>query len=251
MTCEIDTSPPTYYSGGGQFLLSRILSGGSQEGFVSIGKVSSVSIRKTATPREHNNYENKDVDIDSVFYVNKRIIIDIEFTENTPEARAFFNRGEVVAVPAVTGATAEFIVKPGFSYYLGKLNVKNAVIKNTSGQILDSNNYQSSLEFGGIYILPDQSGAANPILIGDSVFVTYDYPEQKEIDPLTRPNDVYALRFNGINNVGGAPVVLDCYRASVNIENTLQVAGKKVAKTDLSFILTADNNNKYYKETML
>lgn len=251
MTCEINTSSPAYYSGGGQFLLSRILSGGSQEGFFSLGKVSSVSIRKTATPREHNNYENKDVDIDSVFYTKKRIIIDVEFAENTPEARAFFNRGEVVSVPAAIGVTAEFVVKPGLSYYLDKLNVENVVIKNTSGQALDSNNYQASLGFGGIYILPDQSGAANPILIGDRIFITYDHPEQKEIDPLTRSADVYALRFNGINNVDGIPVVLDCYRASVDIENTLQISGKKVARTDLSFILTADNNKKYYKETML
>ena len=124
------------------------------------------------------------------------------------------------------------------------------MIKNASGQALDDNNYQINNN-GDFEIFEDQSSAANPLSSGDAVVVTFDAPLQKEIIPFTGVDKFYKLKFSGMNNFNKLPVVLDCFKSSIDIENTLALNSKKAEKTRLLFTLVADKDNNYYKERML
>lgn len=254
MTCEIDIRQPAYYSGHGEILLSRLLENGEPEGFLRIGIVSAVRIRKTATVKEHLDLETAGLDLDHIIYTKKRTILEIDISSKSPEAIAIFHKGELSTIQAGTW-TEQFAVKPGYSYSLPHLSPTSLQVKSIGGIVYENllNYTVTNQRCGTLEINLDQSSAAAPISDGEIVRVSYSYPEQQVVKPFSNAQEVVRLRFEAINNVNGQPVVIDCFRVSQDVESRLIAQSKKAEQTTITFQLLADKTkqDQYFTEKMV
>lgn len=146
-------------------------------------------------------------------------------------------RGTVTSIPAGNVLSADITLYPGGLTPLPNLNVTSVEIKASAGGavIPAAGNYEVRPE--GIYVLPESTAIAG----ATTATISYSYPEQVVLDPLTTPVVELEMLFAGLNEAdSGRPEVLEVFRAQTDILAKWPQISNKLQELDVSFELLTD-----------
>ena len=232
---------PYYYTGEGEVLISRLITGGQVEGYTPIGKVSQVLLLISEQFKTHPNARSRGVpDKAALSSLEVNVVIDVEQADNQALAWLFKGQSQIIA-PA--SATEFFVVCPGFRYAVSKIGLTSLIVKNVEDTItyVDGENYVCNLAVGGIQILEDQSGAGNAINCNDTIRVIFNYAEQYDFTGIGTVDYEYRMRVEGLNTAQDyTPVVMDFYRVAPQLVVDFKLIAEKRKGSQLSSVLLRD-----------
>ncbi|TAN12913.1 MAG: hypothetical protein EPN34_03045 [Burkholderiaceae bacterium] len=129
--------------------------------------------------------------------------------------------------------------------------VKKGADSATATPVVEKDNYVIRPE--GIFILANAAG----ILAADKLWVSYSYGDQAVIEALTTKTPELEFVFGGLNEAdGGAPCVLEIFRASQSITKQLALINDNFGALDVEGSVLKDATkvgtgvSQYYKQTI-
>ncbi len=173
------------------------------------------------------------------FGVGADLTVNWTMNDDNAETTAPFVRGTVTTTPSGT-VTAENLPNPvvvGAEYALENPGISSLVITDSAGTpaVVPASHYEYDARFGNVKFISLPASPAYPFK------AAYSYAQRKQVALLNAQEKVFSLRYEGVNLAeGGAPEIVEFYRMSAGLLQTLElitsgnaIAGKQVTGTVL------------------
>jgi hypothetical protein len=245
-----------YYSGqGSMYTAKRDPATGAPLGFIPVGNVPEVSIDIEVSKFEHKESESGGRLLDLTLVKEKKGKFSMKMENVSLEnlAIGLYGESSVVASGTVAVGSPELVKVPkiataGMRFALKHPSVAAVVVKDATGvttytvdddYTVDPTNGVITLVSGG-EILADAAAIVAPATMMD-IQVSYTYGTYTNLEAFTQAvSPERWLRFEGLNTVDGAHVIIDCYRAQFDPLTGYGLINEDIAVIDMAGSLLAD-----------
>lgn len=250
-----------YYSGQGRVMLGeRDPATGRPKFLRQVGNCTALQLAMAVTSTDHKESMSGDRTIDLQLVTDKAPTINVTMESLSQRNLALGYWGNTITVAGGDEDAEPLVLVPGGVYPLLHPNISDLVLTKPGapGAVLaELNNYDWDPRFGTIYVKEDPADVGI-VPAGLAVTAAYTYAGYEKLEGLTEQRAPERfLRFEGLNTVDGAAVIVEVYRVQFQPLQTRDLINDEIANVALTGAIMADPRiattgiSRYFREIAL